>query len=321
MASAAMSPARRLLLLLPPRCPSSSPAICAAAAAARRHYAAPSRKQIAREVERTNRMITARNNRELSLSQMQKEAHADYFKDGDGPLFPTTFVAMPLSQCPRNPSRFFDYQWARMKQWLLETGSVLGYKLNSMASWTSRPKWKVRRGQIAPTAKAMYREMLEAFAHGDKQTLHNICLAGCAKKLISAIDRRDNREGWRFEVVKYNRPLLYPRLMSHRIHEFNPYDKTMATEQAVVAICSTQQASKYTIATGATIPGTLKLQDKTEYVVLSRQVNQKTFVSTPWRIWGTMSPTTLEGYLKEQAIIGKEQARRAGWGPETTKRM
>lgn len=201
----------------------------------------------------------------------------------------------------------------------METSSVVGFKLNSMASWTTRPKWKARRGQIAPTAKAMYREMLEAFAHGDKQTLQNICLSGCATKLIAAIERRDSREGWRFEVVKYNHPILFPRLMSHRIHEFNPLDKTLATEQAVVAICSTQQASKYNIATGTTLPGTLKLQEKTEYVVLSRQVHQKTFVSSPWRIWGTMSPTSLEGYLKEQTILEKEQAKRAGWGPATMK--
>lgn len=190
---------------------------------------------------------------------------------------------------------------------------MVSFKLNSMASWTSRPKWKVRRGQIVPTAKALHREMLEAFAQGDRRTINNICLPSCAIKFISAIERRDKREGWRFEVVKYNRRLLYPRLMSHRIHEYNPFDKTVASEQAVVAICSTQQASKYTVATGATIPGTLKLQDKTEYVVLSRQVNQKTWVCTPWRIWGTLSPTTLEGYLKEQVVIAKEQVRRAGW--------
>jgi protein MBA1 len=206
-----------------------------------------------------------------------------------------------------------------MKHWLICATSVLNFKLKSMPNWTTRPKWKARRGKIAPTAKAMYREMLEAFAAGDKPTLHRICLGEFAKKLCAAIDRRDPKERVRFELVKYNRGLLYPKLMSHQIHEVNPYDKTMVTEQAVVAIASTQQASRVSAVTGETVPGSTKLQEKMEYVVLSRQANQKTFETGPWRIWGTTSVTSLEAYLKEKAVIDKEQAKRAGWTDSVSK--
>lgn len=206
-----------------------------------------------------------------------------------------------------------------MKHWLICATSVLNFKLKSMPNWTTRPKWKARRGKIAPTAKAMYREMMEAFAAGDKATLNKICLGAFAKTLNAAIDRRDPKERVRFEVVKYNKGLFYPKLMSHQIHEVNPFDKTLMTEQAVVGIASTQQLSKVSAVTGQTIPGSLKLQDKIEYVVLSRQANQKTFETTPWRIWGTTSVTTLDAYLREKAVIDKEQARRAGWTDSASK--
>ncbi len=224
-----------------------------------------------------------------------------------------TFVSLPVSLTPRNPADFFSYQWWRLKQWGLATISVLNFKLSSMPNWTTRPKWKARRGKIPPTAKAMYREMLEAFAAGDQDAVARLCLPDFAKKLNSAIERRDPRQQVTFELVKYTGGLFYPRLMSHQIHQVNPQDKTLVTEQAVVGISSRQQVSRTDSATGGIIPGSLRIQDKVEYVVLSRQASTKTFVAEPWRIWGTTSATTVEAYLEEQSVIDKEQAKRAGW--------
>lgn len=232
---------------------------------------------------------------------------------------PGTFIALPLSQYPRNPSEFAQYQWNRMRHWLVGAVSVLNFKLKSMPDWTTRPKWKAKRASIAPTAKAMYREMLEAFAAGDRATLQKVCLGEFAKKLVAAVDRRNDRERVLFQVVRYNKPLFYPRLVSHQVHQVNPFDKVLVTEQAVVAINSTQQASRQNVATGETVPGSLKIQDKIEYVVLTRQANQNTFETGPWRIWGTTSATTLAGYLEEKAVIDREQARRAGWDKPTAK--
>ncbi|KAG6011905.1 hypothetical protein E4U54_007852 [Claviceps lovelessii] len=285
-----------------------------------RHYASlPSRSKIVRELERATRLGTASKDKEQSMSRLQKAANAEYFRDGNGPLFPGTFVSLPLSQYPKSPSAFAQYHWARLKHWLIGATSVLNFKLKSMPNWTTRPRWKARRGRIPPTAKAMYREMLEAFAAGDKPALHRLCLGEFAKKLCAAIDRRDPRQGVRFSLVRYNRGLVYPKLLSHQIHQVNPHDAAHMTEQAVVAIASTQQASRYDAATGETLPGSLKMQDKVEYVVLSRQANARTFEVSPWRIWGTTSATTLEAYLQEKAVIEKEQARRAGWDTSATK--
>lgn len=196
---------------------------------------------------------------------------------------------------------------------------MLRIKLESMPGWTTRPKWKAKRGKIAPTAKAMYQEMLEAFAAGDKTAVQRLCLPEFGKKLRAAIDRRNPNEEVRFEVVKHTRTWAYPRLMSHQIHQVNPHDKSLMTEQAVVGVSSTQQASRHDKA-GKMLPGSLRIQDKIEYVVLSRQINTKTYESDPWRIWGTTAATTLESYQMEQAIIEKEQAKRAGWEEAAKKR-
>ncbi|OPB38547.1 hypothetical protein A0O28_0016530 [Trichoderma guizhouense] len=281
-----------------------------------RQYATqPSRSRTMREMDRAARAGSSRMTKEQSISQLQKMANAEYFKDGGGPLFPGTFVTLPLSRLPLNPADFAQYQWSRLRHWVIETVSMLNFKLKSMPNWTTRPQWKARRGKIAPTAKALYQEVLEAFAAGDKATLERICVNDFAKKLIAAIDRRNPRERVHFEVTKYNSSLFYPKRIAHQIHQINMYDKNLMTEQAVVAISSTQQVSRYDASTGETIPGSVKIQDKVEYVVLSRQVNAVTFESDAWRVWGTTSPTTLEAYLEEKEAIDKEQARRAGWKP------
>ncbi|KOS21852.1 hypothetical protein ESCO_001613 [Escovopsis weberi] len=269
--------------------------------------------KLTRENQRSTRAIEARMGREASMSQLEKTAHAEYFKDGGGPLFPGTFISLPLSAVPRGPGSFALYQWSRLKNWGIEALSVLNFKLKSMPNWTTRPKWKARRGKIAPTAKGMYQEMLEAFAAGDKLAIQRLCVGEFGSKLIAAIERRDPRERVRFEVTKHNGWPFYPRLKSHQIHQVNPYDKASVTEQAVVAVSSTQQVSRHSALTGGTIPGSVKIQDKIEYVVLSRQANSNTFESGNWRIWGTTSATTLEGYLEMQDAIEKEQAKRAGW--------
>ncbi|KAJ4231080.1 hypothetical protein NW759_003061 [Fusarium solani] len=282
-----------------------------------RYSSIPSRAKMVREMEKTARQESKKMEAE-SMSVMQKRANDEYFRSGGGPLFPGTFVPLPLSRYPGG-TNFFRYSWYRLRQWGIETLSVLQFKLKSMPDWTTRPKWKAARGKIAPTAKVMYTEMLTAFAAGDKAAINSLCLGQFAKKLTAAIDRRNPTERTSFELVKFNKTLFYPRVVAHQVHAVNPYDKDNSTEQAVIAIASTQRASKYKKSTGELIPGSTKVQEKIEYVALSRQVSDKTYQSGSWRIWGTVPATTLEAYLEEQAWINVEQAKRAGWTGPTKK--
>jgi mitochondrial protein MBA1 len=225
-----------------------------------------------------------------------------------------TFVAAPLAQYPRSLGDIYRYQFQRTKHWLTGAVAAAYVKLQSMDGWTSRPRLKLRRGQIPPTAKAMYRDMLEAFAAGDKAALRRLCTVSFAEKLESAIDRRAALgQSMRFAFADNKSSLFYPSLRSHLISQFNPHDKVTLTEQAVVAIASTQTLTRYKTSTGEAVPGGSKVQDKIEYVVLIRQVNSHTFEKTAWRIWGTTAATTLEQFDLEKVAMEKEQRKRAGW--------
>ncbi|KAF5974106.1 hypothetical protein J7337_008827 [Fusarium musae] len=280
-----------------------------------RYMSMPSKGKILREMQKAASKDTKKTDTQ-SMSAIQKKANDEYFKGGGGPLFPGTFVSLPFSRYPSGASNLLNYSWYRLRQFGFEYLSLLQWKLKSMPDWTTRPKWKIARSKIAPTAKNMYIEMLGAFAAGDKAAINELCLGQFGKKLIAAIDRRNPAERVTFELVKLNSTWAYPRVMAHQVHNVNPHDKEHSTEQAVVAIASTQRVAKYKKATGELIPGSTKVQDKIEYVVVSRQISEKTFQSGQWRIWGTISPTTLEAFQEEQDWITREQAKRAGWeGP------
>ncbi|KAI5464372.1 hypothetical protein BGZ63DRAFT_377548 [Mariannaea sp. PMI_226] len=277
-----------------------------------RAFSMPSMGKMTREMEKMAREGSKKTDME-TMTQIQKKANDEYFRSGGGPVFPGTFVSLPISQYPSNPAEFLRYQWYRIFQWGVEFLSVLQFKLQSMPDWTTRPKWKAARGKIAPTAKAMYVDMLSGFAAGDKRVINQLCLGNFGKKLIAAIDRRPANEITKFEVMSFDKGLFYPRVVAHQVHNVNPNDNEMYTEQAVVAILSTQKVTRHKASTGELIQGSTKIQQKVEHVVLSRQVSNKTYQSSQWRIWGTVPVTTMERYLEEQDWIRREQAKRAGW--------
>lgn len=58
-----------------------------------RQYATqPSRSKTMREMDRAARAGSSRMTKEQSISQLQKMANAEYFKDGGGPLFPGSYL-------------------------------------------------------------------------------------------------------------------------------------------------------------------------------------------------------------------------------------
>jgi len=267
-------------------------------------------RRMAREMESQAKA----NQEEIVMSKAQREAASAEFRSGTMPMFPTTFVSAPLSKYPRGISDFLAYQWHRTKSWFASRMSVAGAKVDSMGKkWTTRPRLKLHRGQIAPTAKIMYRELLEAFAAGDKATIRKLCTPAYADKFLVAIERRRPDERLHFEVVKDSSSLFYPRLSSHMIGDGSFYEKGTLLEQAVVAISMTQKVWKTKAKTGETIPGSEKVQDRVEYVVMWRDIKTGTYTRSPWRIWGTTAPTSLETMRERAKFWEKQQAKMAGW--------
>ena len=236
------------------------------------------------------------------------------------PVIAGTLVAVPLSRYPKSPLDFLRYQFYRTLAFFGGKLTVWGNRLDSMPGWTSAPRYKPNTRQIATTAKTLYREVLEAFAAGDVDALHRLCVPAYASRMIGAVSRRDPKEEVLFEVVKYHQPWRFPQLKSHQIRAANEIDQEQLTEQAVVAISSTQQLSRRDRATGQIIPGSTKLQEKVEYVVLARNVNKRTWDMDPWKIWGTTSDTPLEKYLADKAETETTQDKHLKFKTPATKR-
>ncbi|KAF4582997.1 tim44-like domain-containing protein [Ophiocordyceps camponoti-floridani] len=253
------------------------------------------------------------NDNASSSAARYREALAT-LKERGGPLTPGTFVSLPFSEYPRPLSRAWQYQIARLRAYVTEISSLLMFKLSSMPSWTQRPRWRAQRASIVPTATALHRTSLEAYAAGDSETLRRICLGNHAGTLIAALDRRPSREGVRF-TFEPRRSIWYPRLVSHLIYRL---DAEQASEQAIVAISSRQRVERYVVGTGMGVPGSLRLQEKVEYVVLSRLVDMKSWVGKPWRIWGTVAPTSLEDYYRDKIATEKDMMSRAGWNKSSS---
>ena len=186
-----------------------------------------------------------------------------------------------------------------------------------MMNWKTRPQFKARLSKIPPTAKIMYRELLEAFAAGDKETIKKVCTPHLASQYNNAIDKRSRGVGVRWELVKYSGS---PKLKSYMIIPMNSKNNEVLTEQAVVAISSTQRSSKWNTALNQPVPGSERERDGVEYVVLKREYSKALWrPTTDWQIWGTTEPTTLKAIRDDMEMIKQRQIEMAGWKVKNSK--
>lgn len=199
-----------------------------------------------------------------------------------------------------------------MTHWLSSATKQVLLKLSSMPSWTRRPQFKLGRGKLAPTAKAMYAEAMHAFAAGDAETIRKLCWPMFADRLTRAVEIRDPKSKTHFEITAYNKPLFYPRVVSRRIEPMHELGMDKLVDQVVVAIASTQVASRSSTTTGEVIPGSTKVQEKIEYVCMSRIISDSTWELGDWRLFGTLSPSSYKEYEEAMALYNAEMNRHMG---------
>lgn len=148
----------------------------------------------------------------------------------------------------------------------------------------------IHRGQVAPTAIALHREMYTAFAERDSTTLQRICTDGIYESFQARIAARPRGQTVQWELVKYNKRA---KVVSHRAARL-PVDGA-AVRQAVVRIASRQKLSRFD-ANGNLVKGTGKERDVVEYLVL-----QKAYLDwkgQDWQVWGTTEETKLETLMQ-----------------------
>ncbi|KAI1766004.1 hypothetical protein GGR53DRAFT_236056 [Hypoxylon sp. FL1150] len=217
-------------------------------------------------------------------------------------ILPETLVAPPLSRYPREPSKFFKMLWLHVRARAQSLWAVISLKITSQPKiFTSKPLFKFRKSAAIPTAKALHIQMSEALAVGDKNTLRSICTPELYVTLAATIDSRPKGTRAEWELVRYEKKWRYPRVADRRVGYQPLHDGGMQLlKQVVVSIASVQRIARYDdTAGGRKIPGTERVRNMTEHLVLQAEVDGTTFEARPWRIWGTLSEATYESYKTE----------------------
>ncbi|KAF9871890.1 hypothetical protein CkaCkLH20_10522 [Colletotrichum karsti] len=279
------------------------------AAASARGYASKAHSSDMRLNQRLQKEMALKGDKGYSAKHMEA-AQLEHMKTV---MLPGTFVHLPLSQLDKSPGPLFNYLFARFKQHLKDLAAIVGLKFQSMPKIWQRPRINIHRTQVVPTAKALHHRLAQALAAGDKDTLREICVPRLYDALSAVISRRSSNEKVTWELVQYDGR---PRLVSHRLAPLPPQGQSPILQQAVVAISSTQKLGKVEARTGKLIEGNTKLQKPTEYFVIMRHLDPKTYEPTKWRVWGSTQPTTAEGWVvEEKSVKQMEQqdfARRRG---------
>ncbi|KAI1258914.1 hypothetical protein F5Y18DRAFT_411817 [Xylariaceae sp. FL1019] len=251
----------------------------------------PYKKQISRaaqSMEKTRaEMLRMRNN------MMQNSSR----------LLMMTMVPPPIRRWSRSPGEFFRMSklvgTMRMRQIL----SHLGLKFMSMPTFFSWPVLKFNKGACVPTVKAMHVMMNEAVASGDVGTLRNICAMEWYEVLAGGIQTRPKNTTMEWELVNYHHE---PRLASFMVNfqpPTYPGEPMMLIKQAIVCIESTQRLSK--VVNGVKEPA--KPKTIREFIVVQAEIDQKTYESGPWKIWGLVNEQSYRQLVAEKEMWDSAQ--------------
>lgn len=191
----------------------------------------------------------------------------------------------------------------------MDAFAVFAIKMGSKPSYLKKARFVAKRSSIVPTARALHRTMSEALASGDKATLQKVCATQLYLDYCRAIDSRPRGKRYGWEVVRYTRPLRFPRVVDHKLAIFGEAAAgAPGIRQAVVAISSRQRRVQYDDTRGgAVVPGSEREMDVVEYVVINCTVDMHTYRQSDWRVWGTLGETSLEQLRDDMALMKRAQ--------------
>ncbi|KAI1362435.1 hypothetical protein F5Y08DRAFT_274563 [Xylaria arbuscula] len=228
-------------------------------------------------------------------------------------LLPYTIVPPPIWRFPLSPTKFAHMVYLLAKNRLVAFGSLVGLYMVSITKPSGKygmPQFRARRSAAVPAAKALHLQMSEAVAAGDKETLRRVCNKEFFVTLAGAVDARPRGQRAEWELVRYEDKLRYPRLADFRVM-YQPgasgSRKGMhLVKQAVVSISSVQRIARYDgggKGGDAKIPGSEREQHMMEHIVLQAEVNEKTWTTGPWQIWGTLPEMPYEKIRNDEALV------------------
>ncbi|KAI1349910.1 hypothetical protein F5Y01DRAFT_287404 [Xylaria sp. FL0043] len=219
-------------------------------------------------------------------------------------LLPYTIVPPPIWRFPANPITFAKMIYLLARNRAVSLAARLGVYFVSMEKPSGKgyqwPSFRPRKRAAIPTAKALHVQMSEAVASGDKETLRRICMPELFQTLAGAIDARPSNVRHEWELVRYVNKWYYPRLSDFRVTYQNGRNAKLV-KQAVVSIASVQRLTRYDDGQGS--PPAARERHMVEHIVLQAEVHDKTFVTEPWRVWGTLPEMSYETIVEDQALL------------------
>lgn len=215
-------------------------------------------------------------------------------------LVPMTFVEPPLWRWPTSPGAFLHMGWLVGKNRTMNLLYRLLYKIYSKPSFFGKSKLQLKRGAVVPAARDLHARFNAAIAAGDKAELRRVCTQELYEKMAGVVDARPRAARvLRWEVERYEAPWYYPRVTDDKIAQMPMTPTESRTiRQAVVSIASTQRVARLDAA-GREVPGSAKSRRVLEHIVLTSYIDEHTWEQTPWRIWGTLPESTVQGHLEE----------------------
>ncbi|KAI0487671.1 hypothetical protein F4859DRAFT_266541 [Xylaria cf. heliscus] len=263
----------------------------------------------------TTRGARTPTNKELNALKTQRKREKENQNNAMvGLLLPFTIVPPPLSRFPRSPVKFAQMVWAIAKNRAQVLGSLVALYAMSMPKGRviGLPRFKARKRACVPAAKSLHVQMSEAVAAGDKDTLRRVCVSELFVTLAGAIDSRPPRLRTEWELVRYDNPLRYPRIADFRVLQ-QPYGGHLRIiKQAVVSISSVQRLTRYYETPGGEltpVPGTGRERHMVEHIVLHAIVDENTYETGPWKLWGTLPEMSYERIRDDEVLIQEAMAR------------
>lgn len=224
---------------------------------------------------------------------------------------PGSFISMPFSKVPKAPGIFFAYQYSRLKAHLWDFLAVLGLRWQSKPTFTKKPRLQLYQSRALAAGKALHQRLGQALANGDRETLRAIATPALYDTLGATVARRSSWERISWEVLQNHGA----RLALHRAAVLpHPFPKDMCIEQAVVAVDTTQKLERFDTRSGESVPGSARVQRRTEHLAITREWNSATFEAGPWLVLGNVQETTPEAWqqgerdmkMQEQETIDKQ---------------
>jgi protein MBA1 len=200
---------------------------------------------------------------------------------------------MPLANVPKAPKQFATYQYYRIKAKVLDYLAILSLRWQSKKTMFTKAAMGINRGKALAAGKALHARLGQAMASGDRGELRQIAMPRLYESLAATLDKRDRHTRATWEIITNHGA----RLVAHRCALLpKPFPDNMVVEQAVVAIDTTQKLERYDARTNELVPGSTKVQRRTEYVGIHRSWNKKTNESDAWSLLGNTKETTLEDW-------------------------